>query len=250
MQWSEEGFVLVARRHGESSAVVSLLTAGHGRHAGLVRGGSRQRGVIQPGNRVMATWRARLADHLGSFTLEGVSSGLGVILPDRGRLAALTAACAVAEAALPERHPYPRLFRAFERLLAVLASDRDWGEPFVRWEITLLDELGFGLDLGSCAVTGATEGLAYVSPNSGRAVSDGAADPYRDRLLPLPRFLVAEVAADAAAVGQGLRLTGSFLERHAFTPHGRKLPAARHRLLGMISMATTSPGVITVAERT
>jgi DNA repair protein RecO (recombination protein O) len=249
MQWTDEGFVLGTRRHGESSAVASLLTREHGRHAGLVRGGrGRHAGLVQPGNRVLATWRARLADHLGSFALEGAGSDLSVILEDRGRVAALAAACAVADAVLPERHPYPRLFAAFDRLIATLAGGGAWGEAFVRWEVLLLDDLGFGLDLAACAVTGARTGLAYVSPRSGRAVSAAAAGPWRDRLLPLPRFLVEQVAADGDAIRNGLVLTGEFLERHAFAPHGRRLPAPRIRLLGMFPLAATSPGRVRSGE--
>jgi DNA repair protein RecO (recombination protein O) len=250
MQWSDEGFVLGARPHGEGSAVVSLLTREHGRHAGLVRGASgRGRALAQPGTRVAAIWRARLADHLGSFTLEALGSDLAVILEDRGRLAALGAACAVADAVLPERHPYPRLHGTFGRLLAAIGDEGApgadaWGEAFVRWEVVLLDELGFGLDLGACAVTGTHANLSHVSPRSGRAVSSEAAAPYRDRLLPLPGFLVGGGPADGDSIAQGLRLTGSFLERHAFAPHGRKLPAARHRLLGMFPLATTSASAV------
>ena len=251
MQWADEGIVLAARRHGESSAIASLLTHEHGRHAGLVRGGAgrRGRGMLQPGNRVMATWRARLADQLGSYALELVHAGAADLMDDAGRLAALAAACAVSEAALPERHPYPVLFESLGTLIAALTSETAWGADFVRWELGLLEQLGFGLDLAACAVSGATAGLAYVSPTSGRAVAEGAAGRYRDRLLPLPKFLAGGGEAGADDVLAGLRLTGSFLERHAFAPHGRRLPPARDRLVGMISLVATRTGSVRTPEQ-
>ncbi len=192
MDWTEDGIVLAARKHGEASAVVQLFTRGHGRHAGLVRGGagSKARGVYQAGNLVAARWRARLAEHLGSFTCELVRSHAAAILDDPLRLAGLASACAVAEATLPERHPYPELYDAFAAMIGALANDPAWSAVYVHWELTLLGELGFGLDLGRCAATGATDDLVYVSPKSGRAVSRLAGEPYRDRLLPLPGFLV------------------------------------------------------------
>jgi DNA repair protein RecO (recombination protein O) len=232
MDWRDEGIVLAVRRHGEAAAIVSLLTAEHGRHAGLVRGGAsrRLRGVLQPGNTVSASWRARLEEHLGAYTVEPFASAAA--LYDRpGPLAALTAATALVEAALPERAPHPELFRALTGLLDALGRP-DWAESYVRWELFLLADLGFGLDLGSCAATGANDGLAYVSPKSGRAVSLSAGEPWRDKLLPLPRFLSPEGgAADARQVIDGLRLTGWFLQRHVFEPHGRRTPDARERLV-------------------
>ena len=187
MDWSDDGIVLAARRHGESSAVVQLLTRGQGRHAGLARGGagSRGRGIYQPGNLVAARWRARLPEHLGSYTCELAHSYAAALLDDPLRLAALASACAVAEAALPERHPYPKLYGAFIALLDGLDGEPQWAAVYARWELGLLDELGFGLDLSRCASTGVTENLSYVSPKSGRAVSREAGAPYRDKLLPL-----------------------------------------------------------------
>lgn len=232
MEWQDEGIVLAVRKHGESSAIVSLLTAAHGRHAGLVRGGAsrRLRGVLQPGNTVSASWRARLEEHLGAYTVEPLHSGAG--LYDRpGPLAALTSAAALVEAALPERAPHPGMYHALAGLIDAL--DRpDWAESYVRWELLLLADLGFGLDLSSCAATGANDGLAYVSPKTGRAVSLSAGEPWRGRLLPLPRFLSPQGGpADAEQVLEGLRLTGWFLERHVFAPHDRTTPHARERLV-------------------
>ena len=232
MEWHDDGIVLAVRRHGETSAILSLLTAEHGRHAGLVRGGASRRmsGFLQPGNTVSATWRARLEEHLGAYVVEPLHS-CAALYERPGPLAALTSATALAEAALPERAPHPELQRSLASLLEALEQP-DWAESYVRWELLLLADLGFGLDLSSCAATGANDGLAYVSPNSGRAVSLSAGEPWRDKLLPLPRFLAPEGgAADTGQVVDGLRLTGWFLERHVFAPHDRKSPDARERLV-------------------
>lgn len=232
MEWVDEGVILAVRKHGETSAVVTLLTRGHGRHAGLVRGGAGRgaRGILQPGNCVSAHWRARLAEHLGTFTCELTHAHAAAVLDDADRLAVLTAACAVAEAALPEREACEAIY---DGLLAVLAAVEAgvWPVAYVRWELGLLAELGFGLDLAECAVTGRNDQLAYVSPRSGRAVSLAAGEPYKERLLPLPGFLAGGGnGAVTAEVADGLRLTGHFLERHVFAQAGRGVPAARRRL--------------------
>ena len=235
MEWSDEGIVLAVRRHGESAAIVSLLTGEHGRHAGLVRGGAsrRLRGVLQPGNLLSATWRARLEEHLGAYTVEPLHS-CAVLYDLSGPLAALTAATALVEAALPERAPHPELYRSLAVLLDALERP-DWAESYVRWELFLLADLGFGLDLESCAATGTNDGLAWVSPKSGRAVSLSAGEPWRDRLLALPPFLApGGGAADAGQVVDGLRLTGWFLERHVFASHNARTPDARERLVGYL----------------
>src|SRR5437762_9096012 len=179
MEWTEEGIVLTARRHGESSAIVTLLTREQGRHAGLVRGGfgRAQRGLLEPGNRVRARWRARLAEHLGTLTCEPVDSTAAALLDDPLRLAALSAATGVAEAALPEREPHARVHDGLQALLDLLrgpATIAVWGQAHAGWERDLLADLGFGLDLTRCAVSGTAEGLAFVSPEAGRAVSRAA----------------------------------------------------------------------------
>ncbi len=234
MEWSDEGFVLSARRHGEGDLVLSLLTRDHGRHAGLVKGGGGRRaaGLYEPGNRMHATWRARLSEHLGNFTCETTRQTAASLLDDPLRLSALTSAAAVAETALPEREPHPRTYDGFALLIeALLSSDNTlaWAARYVHWELALLTEIGFGLDLARCAVNGDTVGLAFVSPLSGRAVSSRAAEPYRDRLLALPEFLSGGVV-DLPAICQGLALTGAFLERHVF----RQPPAARARLVARL----------------
>ena len=240
MDWTDDAIVLSARAHGESSLIVQLLTPDHGRHAGLVRGGAsrKQRPVFQPGNSVRASWRARMAEHLGTLSVELQKSLAGHWIDDRLRLAGISAACAVAEAALPERAPSPVVYHGLAALLNALSHD-DWGAAYVAWEIGVLSELGFGLDLQRCAVTGQSNDLVWVSPKSGRAVSRSAGEAYADRLLRLPDFLnggldrVAEgpegAGADWTDISDGLRLSGYFLERHVFGAQNRAIPAARER---------------------
>jgi len=235
MDWQEEGIVLRARRHGENAAVVTLLTEQHGRHAGLVRGatGRRLRGVLQAGNRVDATWRARLAEHLGTYALEPVKGHAGPLMQHPDRLAALTAICSLIDAGLPEREPHPALFHATGALIEALLLD-DWPLAYVHWELGLLGELGFGLDLSRCAATGRNDQLAYVSPKTGRAVSLSAGEPYKDKLLRLPPFLVGEGAQGAGEIVEALSLTGYFLERHVFAALNQPLPDPRQRLAQLL----------------
>lgn len=231
MDWTDQAVVLSVRPHGENSLLAMLMTREHGRHAGLVRGGAsrRQRGTYQVGNEVFASWRARLADHLGTLTCELERSRGARILDDRKRLAGLSSACAMVEVLLPERESHPSVHAGLTALMDALEVSDVWGEAYVRWEIGLLAELGFGLNLGSCSATGATDDLIYVSPRTGRAVSAEAGAPYRDRLLPLPGFLKGEGEGGAAAIRDGLALTGFFLSR-AVSAGDRGLPAARDRL--------------------
>jgi len=186
--------------------------------------------VLQPGNRVHARWRARLGEHLGAFTCELTQAVAATLLGDRHRLAGLSAACVVAASTLPEREPHPRVYDGLGGLLASFAGD-DWPSAYVRWELALLAELGFGLDLSSCAATGRNDQLAYVSPKSGCAVSLAAGEPYRRNLLALPGFLLADEAVGSPEdVARGLALTGYFLERNVFRHLDKGLPAARDRL--------------------
>ncbi len=241
MQWSDDGFVISTRKHGESAVIVTLLTREHGRHAGLVRGGAgrRQRGTLQIGNLVRANWRARLAEHLGNLTCELIGAHAAGLLDMKMPLLALGAATGLLEMSLPERAPHPEVFEKFAGLIEALAEP-GWEARYVRWEVDLLADLGFGLDLGECAATGAHDGLAYVSPRTGRAVSAAAGEKYRDRLLTLPAFLLDhEFAADAPQFLDGLTLTDHFFATHVFAPDGRKLPAARTRLVDGIAGTST-----------
>lgn len=243
MEWTDDAIVLALRRHGESSAIASLLTRGRGRQAGLVRGAKSRsaRGHLQPGTVVRATWRARLAEHLGTLTWEPLAGIPAGVLDDPGRLAALSAVCAVANAALPEREAHGAVHDGLIGVLASLDDDAVWPSATVKWELGLLGALGFGLDLSACAVTGVTDELLFVSPRSGRAVSREAGEPYRDRLLALPAFLrlPGALGSPPEAIA-GLTLTGHFLERHVFRATGRGLPPARLRLIEVMRRAAAA----------
>ena len=239
MRWNDDALVLSVRRHGESALLVHLLTREHGRHAGLVRGGQRPkaRAQWQIGNRVLATWSARLAEHLGTMAGELAHGYAAALIASPARLACLAAAAAIADSVLPEREPHARSFARLAALLDALEEDRGWMPDYVRWELDLLAELGFGLDLGACAATGARARLVYVSPNSGRAVSAEAGEPYRKRLLRLPPFLREGedfAPPDAESVLDGLALTGFFLNARLFAPEGRNLPPARARFVAAL----------------
>lgn len=225
MEWRDEGVILSVRRHGETSAIAELLTAEHGRVMGLVRGGrsKQQRPVLQAGNAVQAVWRARLEEQLGTFTLEPLDLKAGAIMEEPFRLAGLATLTGLAQL-LPEREPHPRVYEALRIVLDAIDLDEVWPALLVRWELGLLDELGFGLDLSKCAATGTREQLAYVSPKSGKAVSAEAGEPFRDRLFRLPSFLREGGAAPPPDVIEGLRLAAYFLDRHLFEPRGQPFP--------------------------
>ena len=234
MEFEDEAYVLSARAHGEAGAIVELLTARHGRYAAHVAGGAsrRLRPVLQPGVRVMARFRARTSEQLGSASVEGVGEGPAMLFDDPAALAGLNAAAAVAGAALPEREPHPGAFLAFEAFLQALSLTDVWPAVFVRFEAGLLEELGFGLDLSKCAATGSTDDLIYVSPRTGRAVSRAAGEPYKDRMLRLPPFLLgAQAGLGEGDIAAGLDLTGHFLEQFVFGPLNRPLPPARMWLI-------------------
>ena len=232
MEWRDEGVILSVRRHGETSAIAEMLTANHGRCLGLVRGGrSRvQRPVLQAGNAVQAVWRARLEEQLGTFTLEPLDLRAGAIMIEPFRLAGLATLAGLARL-LPEREPHGRVYEALRVVLEAIDRDDVWPALLVRWEMGLLDELGFGLDLSQCAATAAKDDLVYVSPKSGKAVSAKAGAPYKERLLRLPAFVLANVPASRDDVIDGLKLTGYFLDRHVFEPRGVAMPEQRQRVL-------------------
>jgi DNA repair protein RecO (recombination protein O) len=230
MQWTDEGIVLGSKRHGEANAILELMTRAHGRHLGLVRGGasSRLRPVLQPGNRVSSTWRARLDEHLGHYVVEGLDARAASFLPVPHALYGTTHLAALCRL-LPERDPHPQIHAALEEVLDGLLDRRRAGAGVVRFELLLLAELGFGLDLSTCAASGAEDDLVYVSPKSGRAVSRQAGEPWKERLLLLPAFLREAVAGDPSPqdVADGFVLTGFFLARHVLEPRGLSLADAR-----------------------
>lgn len=228
-QWQDQGIVLSVRRHGESGAIISALTEGQGRHAGYVRGaqGSKMRGTLELGNIVDVRWSSRVADHLGTFQFELLETPAVHIMQERLKLAALQSACALCDAALPEREAHPGLFHGLRALFAALQSDV-WAEAYVMWEVAFLRELGFSLDFSRCAGGGDDGDLAFVSPKTGRAVSRAAGAPYQEKLLKLPAFLRPHGGASSESdVLDGLKLTGYFLEHWAFNHNTQGVPEAR-----------------------
>ena len=234
MDWEAPAIILDARPYGEADAVATVMTETHGAHRGLARGAqSRSRAALwQQGNLVQVRWVGRLADQLGSFSAELIHPAAALVLDDALALSMLTASCAVAEGALPERQPYPAAFDSLLHLLARLPQAGGQMAELIRWELLLLRDLGYGLDLSACAVLGpmalgAAGKIAYVSPRTGRAVSAEAAGAWKDRLLPLPAFLSDGGPGSPAEWADGLRLTGHFLGRDVFGLQHKPLPAAR-----------------------
>jgi len=222
MDWSSEGYILSVRKHGETSAIIDVFTPDHGRHLGLVRGGvsRKARPTLQPGN---------------NFTVEPLSARAAEIMEDRLSLAGLNAICAIARECLPEREAHPDVYQAFEVLLANLHDPDIWPALYVRWEAGLLTAMGYGMDLQSCAATGVNDNLTHVSPRSGRAVSASAAEPYKDKLLKLPLFLLGQPFVTPEDVKAGMRLTGYFLETRVQWGVNKTLPDARARMLDRLT---------------
>ena len=240
MDFEDDAFVLSARAFGEAGAIVEVLTASHGKYAAHVAGGAsrKMKPVLQAGARVICRYRARVSDQLGSATLEAVGEGPSAFFDDALALAGLAAAAAIAAGALPEREPHPGAYLAFEAFSAALAATDDWPAVFVRFEAGLLQELGFGLDLTRCAATGVTDDLVYVSPRTGRAVSREAGEPYKERMLALPPFLLSSQSRlGPGDVRAGLDLTAHFLEQFIFNPVNKPLPPARLWLVDRLSDA-------------
>ena len=237
MDWDAPAIVLDARPYGEGDAIATVMTAEHGAHRGLARGGAaRGRTAIwQPGNLIQVRWVARLSEQLGSFTAELVHPAAALAMDDALVMAMLSSMCAVAEGALPEREPHPRVFESLLHLIAHLSQGDAVLPDLIRWETVLLADLGYGLDLTCCAVTGETAGLAFVSPKTGRAVTEAGAGIWTSRLLRLPSFLVGGNDAAPPDWRDGLRLTGHFLERDAFGHHHRPLPQARRMLYDRVA---------------
>lgn len=234
MEWRDQGILLSARKHGETSSIIEMFTPNQGRHVGVVRGGTSRKiaPILQPGAQLDVVWRARLEDHIGSFSVEPVRSRAAVAMGDRMALAGLNTVTALLSFCLPEREAHAALYDRTQALLDLLGQSDVWPLAYLQWEMGLLEEMGYALDLTACAVTGATEGLCYVSPKSGRAVSLKGAGEWADKLLPLPDVLRGEGEGTDAEIGQGFVTTGYFLERHlAQDLGGKPLPEARARFV-------------------
>lgn len=247
MEWTDEGTVLGVRRHGEASAILEVMTRAHGRHLGLVRGGagSRLRPVLQPGNTVGVVWRARLDEHLGHYAVEGLRLRAAGLMNAAHALYGLTHLCALMRL-LPERDPHPAILDEFDDILDGFTDPHLAATRVARFELQLIAELGFGLDLTECAATCTQDDLIYVSPKSGRAVSRLAGEPWHDKLLKLPAFL-SEAAGEAAVssddLAHGFALTGFFLSRHVFEPRGTLLPEARAQFLAAVMRHARAPAL-------
>jgi len=240
MEWRDQGVLLNVRRHGETSAIVELFTSNHGRHAGVVRGGTSRKiaPILQPGAQLDVVWKARLEDHLGAFQVEPVKSRAAAVMNDRLALAGLNAITSLLMFSLPEREPHPVLYSHSMTLLDMLGHSQAWPLAYLRWELALLDEMGFGLDLSRCAVTGVADDLVFVSPKSGRAVSAEAAGEWAEKLLPLPPSLLGLGSADVRDICDGLMTTGYFLDKWlAAELRGNPLPSSRQRLLDQLHRA-------------
>jgi len=238
MDWRDHGILLSVRRHGETSAIIDVFTESHGRHAGVVRGGTSRKiaPVLQPGAQLDLAWRARLEDHLGTFHVEPLRSRAGAAMGSRLALAGLNAVVALLSFCLPEREAHGALYRRTEPLLDLLGQDELWPLAYLRWELALLDEMGFGLDLSRCTVTGVREGLEFVSPKTGRAVSRAGAGDWADRLLPLPPLMLGQGAAPDEEVAQGFETTGYFLRNKLAEELVHKpLPEARQRFVDLFT---------------
>ena len=238
MEWSDEALIIGIRKHGEASVILEAMTREHGRHLGIVKGGrsARMRPVLQPGNAVDLVWRARLEEHLGVYALEPREQRAARVMASAPALHALHLVGAVLRL-LPERDPHPALYETAQLIADHCDEPRVAPALVVRMELAILSELGFQLDLSSCAATGAHDDLIYVSPKSGRAVSRDAGAPWRDRLLPLPAFLRAvDKAPTREDVRDGFRLTGYFLERDLFGPRGLPMPDSRATLIASLDL--------------
>ena len=247
MEWRDEAIVLGTRRHGETSTILEVMTRTHGRHLGMVRGGRSRKlqPVLQPGNRLEIVWRARLDEHMGTFAVEPLALNAARLFDSAAAVYGLQTLAAHLRL-LPERDPHQGLYEALEVMIDHLADAAAAAELVVRFELQVLEELGFGLDLARCAATGTAEDLVYVSPKSGRAVSRAAGEPWRDRMLPLPAFLKrgSGLRAGPADIDEAFRLTGFFFSRHVYEPRGIAEPDARMGFLAALRKALATPAVI------
>ena len=238
MEWTDEAIILGTRKHGETSVLLEVMTRTHGRHLGLVRGGrsKRQQPVLQPGNGLSVTWRARLENHVGQFAIELTNSRAAALMAKPMGTYGIQFIADLTRL-LPERDPHPYLFQALQVIVDEFREGDVAGELMVRYELALLSELGYGLSLDKCAASGVTDDLIYVSPKSGRAVCREAGAPYHDRMLPLPAFLRGQAASNRLSfdeIAQGFRLSGFFLEKHIYGPAEKNAPGLRQNFIDAV----------------
>jgi DNA repair protein RecO (recombination protein O) len=240
MEWTDNAIILTTRKYGESAGIVSLLSKEHGFFKGLVRGiaGKKQCGIYQSGNLVEATWKGRLAEHLGNFSAELIAPNAAYIMSCKKRLAALNSICCILDQTLAEREQSAIIFTRLAAFIEALKDDSNWQLHYVFIELELLSHLGFGLDISECAATGSTENLTYISPKSGRAVCAEAGAPYHNKLFQMPSFLQNhdDATINPQEIKNGLNICSYFLEKYIFTPHNAKLPVARLRFEEVMGM--------------
>lgn len=236
IEWREDGILLATRKHGETAAIIDVFTPAHGRHLGVVRGGAGRRmgPILQPGAQLDLAWKARLEEHMGAFTVEPIRSRAAAVMGDPLALAGQNAVLGLLSFALAERQPHAELYAQTENLLDLIVETPAWPLAYLQWEMALLESLGFAMELKTCAVTGAFDDLAYISPKSGRAVSQAGAGDWADRLLPLYPVLLGQGAATDADIGQAMQVTGFFLEKGLAAEKARDLPDARLRLRDLL----------------
>ena len=234
MRWESNGLILNFSKYNEKSYILEIFTEEHGKHKGIIRGlhSKNKRSIIEPGNEVFATWSGRLETHLGNYNVEPIKLWSSHILQFKDKLSAISSICSLISLTMAERQPNPLIYFSSKKLIEIVASTRDdWIREYVFWEMQLLSEIGYGLDLERCAVTSKSSDLVYVSPSSGRAVTDEGAGDFKNKLLPLPKFMTDFKANyDNDDIYNALNLTEFFFKKRFFLPNNLNFPQSRNRL--------------------
>jgi DNA repair protein RecO (recombination protein O) len=234
MSWESNGLILNFSKYNEKSYILEIFTEEHGKHKGIIRGlhSKNKRSIIEPGNEVFATWSGRLETHLGNYNVEPIKLWSSHVLQFKDKLSAISSICSLISLTMAERQPNPIIYFSSKKLIEIVASKReDWIREYVFWEMQLLSEIGYGLDLERCAVTSKSSDLVYVSPSSGRAVTNEGAGDFRNKLLPLPKFMTDFKANyDNDDIYNALNLTEFFFKKRFFLPNNLNFPQSRNRL--------------------
>jgi len=234
MRWESNGLILNFFKYNEKSYILEIFTEEHGKHKGIIRGlhSKNKRSIIEPGNEVFATWSGRLETHLGNYNVEPIKLWSSHILQFKDKLSAISSICSLISLTMAERQPNPLIYFSSKKLIEIVASTRnDWIREYVFWEMQLLSEIGYGLDLERCAVTSKSSDLVYVSPSSGRAVTNEGAGDFKNKLLPLPKFMTNFKANyDNDDIYNALNLTEFFFKKRFFLPNNLNFPQSRNRL--------------------